>query len=186
MFTVNFNERVWPGLPPTLAFTADRNQLRTALAQAPAQGMSAVYDAVDLALSHLEQGTRDRNALIIVSDGGDNASAHSIDDLLENARRSRAVLYAVTLYDPDDHEARPRVLKRLARATGGEAFTPHSASDMVRAFERIARDLRSGYTVAIQPQDSVEGGFRSLRVDVDPGDGRRLVARTRAGYYAGQ
>jgi Ca-activated chloride channel family protein len=186
LFTINFNERVWPGLPPALAFTADRDQLRVALARAPALGMSAVYDAVDRALAHLEHGTRDRKALIVVSDGGDNASVHSVDDLLESARQSMATIYAVTLYDPDDHEARPRILKRLARATGGEAFTPHGPSDMVRAFEQIARELRSGYTVAIQPPDSVDAGFRSIRVVVDAGDGRHLIARTRAGYYAGQ
>jgi Ca-activated chloride channel family protein len=186
LFTVNFNERVWPGLPRALAFTADREQLREALTKAPAQGMTAAYDAIDWALGHLERGSRDRKALIVVSDGGDNASAHSVDDLLERARQSMATIYAVTLYDPDDHQARPRLLKRPARATGGEAFTPHSASDAVRAFERIARELRSGYTIAIQPPDSLERGFRSIRVDVDAGDGRRLVARTRAGYYAGE
>jgi VWFA-related protein len=133
---------------------------------------------------HLAQGTRDRKALIVVSDGGDNASAHSVEDVLESARRSKATLYAVTLYDPDDHDARPRTLQRLAHATGGEAFTPQRAPDVLRAFQQIARELRSGYTIAIQPPDSVEPGFRSIRVVVDAGDGRRLVARTRAGYYA--
>jgi VWFA-related protein len=148
--------------------------------------MSAVYDAVERALAHVEQGTRDRKAVIVVSDGGDNASAHSLDQVLERARRSTAVVYAVTLFDLNDHDARPRVLKRLARATGGEAFTPRRASDVVRSFERIARELRRGYTIGIQPSDSVDGGFRSIRVVVDAGEGRRLVARTRAGYYAGQ
>ena len=186
MFTIDFNEKVWPGLPPALAFTADRDQLRAALADAPAEGMSAVYDAVDRALTHLARGTHDRKALIVVSDGGDNASARNVDDVLASARRSMAPIYAVTLYDPDDHDARPRMLKRLAHATGGEAFTPRGPADVVRAFEQIARELRSGYTVAIQPPDSVGAGFRSLRVLVDAGDGRRLVARTRAGYYAGQ
>jgi Ca-activated chloride channel homolog len=186
LFTVNFNERVWPGLPPTLAFTADRDQLRLALADAPAQGMSAVYDAVDRALAHLEHGTRDRRALIVVSDGGDNASSQGLDHVLERARRSTAVVYAVTLFDADDHDARPRVLKRLARATGGEAFTPRDASEVVRSFEQVAHELRSGYTIGIQPPDSHARGFRSIRIVVDAGDGRRLVARTRAGYYAGQ
>ncbi len=186
LFTVNFNEMVWPGLRPALAFTADRDELRAALAGAPAQGMSAVYDAVDRALAHLLHGTRDRKALIVVSDGGDNASAHSLDDVLESARRSMATVYAVTLFEPDDHDARPRVLKRLARATGGEAFTPRQASDVVRSFERIAHELRSGYTIGIQPPDSAEAGFRSIRVVVNAGDGRQLAARTRAGYYAGR
>ena len=186
LFTFNFNEMVWPGLRPAVAFTADRDELRAALAGAPAQGMSAVYDAVDRALAHLQQGTRDRKALIVVSDGGDNASTHSLDDVLESARRSMAVVYAVTLFEPGDHDARPRVLKRLARATGGEAFTPRGTSDVVRSFEHIARELRSGYTIGIQPPDSVDSGFRSIRVVVDAGDGRQLAARTRAGYYAGQ
>jgi VWFA-related protein len=186
LFTVNFNEMVWPGLPPAVAFTADRDQLRVALADAPAQGMSAVYDAVDLALAHLQLGTRDRKALIVVSDGGDNASAHSLDHVLERARRSTAIVYAVTLFDRDDHDARPRILKRLAHATGGEAFTPRGASDVVRSFEQIALELRSGYTIGIQPRDTATDGFRSIRVVVDAGDGRQLVARTRAGYYAGR
>jgi Ca-activated chloride channel family protein len=186
LFTVNFNEMVWSGLPPALAFTADRDQLRIALAGAPAQGMSAVYDAVDRALAYVEHGTRDRKALIVVSDGGDNASAQSLDHVLERARRSTAMVYAVAPYDPDDHDARPRVLKRLARATGGEAFTPRCASDVVRSFEQIARELRSGYTIGIQPPDIADDGFRSIRVVADAGDGRQLFARTRAGYYAGR
>lgn len=186
LFTVNFNEMAWPGLRPGLAFTADRDELRAALAGAPAQGMSAVYDAVDRALAHLQHGTRDRKALIVVSDGGDNASARNFDDVLESARQSMAIVYAVTLFEPDDHDARPRVLKRLARATGGEAFTPRRASDVVRSFEQIAHELRSGYTIGIQPPDSVDAGFRSIRVVVNAGDGRQLAARTRAGYYAGR
>lgn len=186
MFTINFNETVWPGLPSGVAFTSDRDQLLSAVAHAPAQGMTAVYDAVDRALAHLELGMRDRKALIVVSDGGDNASARSLDGLLKSARQSMATIYAVTLYNPDDHDARPRILKRLAHATGGEAFTPRGTSDTVRAFERIARELRSGYTIAIQPPDPPHRGFRSIRVDVHTGDGRRLVARTRAGYYAGE
>ena len=186
LFTVNFNETVWPGLPPAFAFAADRDQLRAALADAPVQGMSAVYDAVDRALAHLEHGTRDRKALIVISDGGDNASGQTLDSVLQRARRSAVVVYAVTLFDPDDHDARPRVMKRLARATGGEAFTPRRPSDVVRSFEQIARELRRGYTVGIRPADSVEGGFRAIRVVVNAGDGRQLVARTRAGYYAGR
>ena len=95
-------------------------------------------------------------------------------------------LVTLTLFDPDDHDARPRILKRLAHETGGEVFTPRHASDVVRSFEQIARELRSGYTIGIQPSEMADGGFRSIRVVVDAGGGRQLVARTRAGYYAGQ
>ena len=77
-FTVNFNEAVWPGLPPGVPFTEDTGQLRAALSAAPARGMTALYDAVYRALEHLQRGSRDRKALIVVSDGGDNASSQTL------------------------------------------------------------------------------------------------------------
>jgi Ca-activated chloride channel family protein len=183
-FTVNFNEVVWPGLPPSVAFTEDADRLRAALSGAPAQGMTALYDAVDRALDHLQLGTRDRKALIVVSDGGDNASSQTLDAVLEHARRTNAVIYAVTLAEPDDREARPRVLKKLARDTGGNAFVPARSADVMRSFTQIATELRSGYTIGFIPPETTDGGFRSVRVVADPGGHRQLTVRTRAGYYA--
>jgi Ca-activated chloride channel family protein len=184
-FTINFNEAVWPGLPPGIAFTDDMSRLHAALSAAPARGMTALYDAVDRALEHLQLGTRDRRALILVSDGGDNASSQTLDAVLEHARRANAVIYSVTLDDPDNRDARPRVLKTLARDTGGDAFTPRRADDVTRAFAQIAREIRSAYMIGFSPPDTAGGGFRSVRVVVDAGDGRQLIARTRAGYAAG-
>jgi Ca-activated chloride channel family protein len=184
-FALNFNEVVWPGLPPSVAFTDDTDQLRAALSTAPAQGMTALYDALDRALAHLQFGTRDRKALIVVSDGGDTASSQTLDIVVERARRTGAVIYSVMLFDPDDREARPQVLRKLARETGGHAFTPRRVEDVVRSFARVAREIRSGYTLGFTPADTSEGGFRSIRVVADAGDRRQLIARTRAGYYAG-
>jgi Ca-activated chloride channel family protein len=183
LFTVNFNDYVWSGLPATITFTSDRDRLRAALFAAPTEGMSALYDAVEHALDHLGLGTHDRRALIVVSDGGDNASSHSFDAVLEHARRSRAMVYSVSLFDPDDHDARPRVLKKLAAETGAMAFAPKDANRVARAFTRIARELRAGYTIGFVPSDSSPDGFRPVRVIADAHDGRKLTARTRAGYY---
>jgi Ca-activated chloride channel family protein len=183
-FTVNFNEAVWLGLPIRVHFTEDMDELRDVLAAAPAQGMTALYDAVDRALDHLGLGTRDRKALIVVSDGGDNASSTTLEAVLEHARRTSAVIYAVTLADPDDREARPRALKKLARDTGGNAFVPARSEDVMRSFRQIATELRSGYTIGFTPAEATGGGFRSIRVVADAGKGRQLVVRTRAGYYA--
>jgi VWFA-related protein len=55
-FTMNFNEAVWPGLAPPLNFAKNVDQLRAVLAQAPARGMTALYDAVDRSLAHLQLG----------------------------------------------------------------------------------------------------------------------------------
>jgi VWFA-related protein len=145
--------------------------------------MTALYDAVDRALTHLQLGTRDRRALIVVGDGGDNASSQTIDAVLEHARRADAVIYAVTLFDPDDHDARPGVLKKLARETGGHAFAPGGAGEMMSSFAQIAKEIRSGYTIGFLPPETPEG-FRSVRVVADTGADRRLIARTRVGYYA--
>lgn len=184
LFAVNFNERVWLGLPPAVAFTSDPDQLRAALSAVSPRGMTALYDAVDRALDHLQRGRHDRKALIVVSDGGDNASAHTLDAVLEHARRADAVIYAVTLFEPDDHDARPQVLKKLARETGGTAFTPKRTDDVMGSFTQIARELRSSYTIGFSPSD-MHGGFRTVRVVADAGDHRQLTVRTRAGYYAG-
>jgi Ca-activated chloride channel homolog len=185
LFTVNFNEAVWLGLPPAVVFANDINELHRALAAAPARGMTALYDAVIAALDHLQRGSRDRKALIVVSDGGDNASVQTLNTALERARRTNTVIYAVILLDPDDVEARPQIMKKLARETGGEAFVPKQATDMMEAFTRIAREIRSGYTIGFSPPASPDGSFRSIRVVVDAGDHRQLIVRTRPGYYSG-
>jgi len=184
-FTMNFNEAVWAGLAPAFAFAQNLEQLRAALARAPAQGLTALYDAVDRSIEHLQLGTRDRRVLIVVSDGGDNASSHTLDDVLEHARRTSTVIYVVMLFDPDDHDAKPGVLKALARETGGTAFAPKGAQDMMTIFTQMAREIRGGYTIGFSPPSASHDGFRTLRVVVDDPDHRQLIARTRGGYYAG-
>lgn len=184
-FTLNFNEYVWPGLPPDVAFTEDMDELSAALSAAPAYGMTALYDAVDRALDHLQLGRRDRKALIVVSDGGDNASSQTLDAVLAHARRAGAAIYSVTLDNLGDRDANPRVLKKLAGETGARAFTPGSADEVMRAFAQIAREIRSAYTIGFVPTATAAVGFRPVRVVVDAGDRRGLTVRTRAGYYAG-
>ena len=183
-FTLNFNETVWPGLPPQMAFTEDTGQLRAALSAAPALGMTAVYDAVSRGLAHLRRGTRDRKALVVISDGGDNASRETLDDVVQSARASDAVIYSVTFVDADNRDERRQVMKTLARETGGRGFLIRNAKDVLPAFAQIAREIRSGYTIGFEPSDT-SGGFRSIRVVADAGNDDQLVARTRAGYYAG-
>jgi hypothetical protein len=91
----------------------------------------------------------------------------------------------VTVADPDNRDARPQVLKTLARETGGRTLAPAHTEDVLRAFTAIAREIRSGYTIGFTPAASDAGGFRPIRVVVDAGNHRQLIARTRAGYHAG-
>ena len=186
LFTLNFNEAVWPGLPPHVAFAENAEQLRAALSAAPVQGMTALYDAVYRGLEHLELSTRGRKALIVVSDGGDNASSLTIDTVLEHARRTGVAIYAVTLRDPDNPDARPGVLRKLASETGGTVFKARDTAEVADSFAQIGRQIRSGYTIGFSPSDPSDEGFHAIRVVVNDGHGRALVVRTRAGYYAGQ
>lgn len=186
-FTLSFNDAVWSGLPPSLVFTTEPDALRAAVLIAPAQGMTALYDALIHGLGHLQQGTRDRKALIVISDGGDNASTNALAAVVDRARRTDAVIYCVTLVDSDNRDARPQVLKSLARETGGRVFKAEGHEDVARSFERIAQEIRSGYMIGFSPAETAtEGGFRSIRVVVEAAGHRQLIARTRAGYYAGR
>jgi Ca-activated chloride channel family protein len=185
LFTMNFNERAWPGLPPQVAFARDREQLCAALSAAPVEGMTALYDAIDRALDHLVLATRDRKALIVVSDGGDNASTHTLDEVIAHAHFREVVIHAVALFEHDSRDARPQVMKRLARETGGSLFTPNRADEIVASFAQIAREIRSAYTIGYAPPDTPNGDFRTVRVVAVVG-GREIDARTRAGYYAGR
>src|SRR3954466_12583359 len=73
MFTIAFNERVWRGLPDGQAFTSDHQQLHEALDRSGALGKTALFDAIAEGLTQLDEGTKTRKVLIVISDGGDNA-----------------------------------------------------------------------------------------------------------------
>ena len=85
MFVVNFNEIVSLGLPGTIRFTNSVAELENAITTVPTRGETALYDAVAEALDELQAGSRDRKVLIVVSDGGDNASKRSLTQVMKLA-----------------------------------------------------------------------------------------------------
>jgi Ca-activated chloride channel family protein len=184
LFTINFNERIWTGLPPSLPFTTDVEQLRGALERTTARGQTAMFDGVQFALQHLQKGRRQKKVLILVSDGGDNASTATFDDVLSAAQRTDAVIYAISLFDQYNRDAKPNLLRKLTQATGGKAYFPDNPDDSTAVLEQIAHDIRSGYTLGYVPSATGEG-YRSIRVDVRAPDGRKLSVRARPGYMAG-
>ena len=180
MFTINFNEHVWPGLSDGQPFTRDHAELREALLRSGARGRTALFDALSTALKHLDDGNEARKVLIVVSDGGDNASGTAFASVLDGALRRDVVIYAIGLADRDDDGARPAVLRKLAEVTGGEAFFPKSNEQIGPALQRIARDIRSAYTLGYVPGSGQGGeGPRRIRVEVQNADGRKLAVRAR-------
>ena len=185
MFVVNFNERVSLGLPPVELFSTSAPELVTALNGVPALGRTALYDAIETGLEHLKKATRDKKVLIVVSDGGDNASRHQFAQVLQDAERSDVILYTIGLFDEQAADTNPGVLRKMARETGGEAFFPPETQQVVPICRRIAEDIRHQYTIGYSPSESIQdGGYRSIKVTVKRPEGGGLKVRTREGYVA--
>jgi VWFA-related protein len=187
MFVVNFNERVYLGLPAATRFTDSTADLGNAVAATPTRGRTALYDAIAKGLEELKAGSRDKKVLVVVSDGGDNASERSLDQVMELAGQSSAVIYTVGIFDESDEDRNPGVLKRLAEATGGEAFLPDQIGEVVAICERIARDIRHQYTIGYVPVNSThDRAYHAIRVLARAsGHHGKMSVRTRTGYIAG-
>jgi Ca-activated chloride channel family protein len=152
MFSVIFNEHVRSGLGDTLDFTTNRLQLRGSLQQYPAGGKTALYDAVIYALDHLDKGAYQKHVLVVMSDGGDNASSHTEKQMLDRVASSSAIIY--TVVDPDvfsPGESRPKVLQRLAKLSGGVSYFPKNDKQLVQDFTEIAGNIRRGYSIGYVP-----------------------------------
>jgi Ca-activated chloride channel homolog len=186
MFVVNFNEKVTLGLPDAKSFTNSADELEQAIWATRASGQTALYDAVVEGLARSTAGGPQKKVLIVISDGGDNASAHSLPEVLKSASQSSAAIYTVGIFDEEDSDRNPDVLRRLARATGGEAFFPNRIPEVVAVCERIARDIRNQYTIGyVSSSSAPPGALRAIRVAARaPGKGE-LSVRTRTGYIPG-
>jgi VWFA-related protein len=185
MFVVNFNDRVRMGLPPDVPFSDNRELLRSALLNNPVQGRTALNDALKLALEHLQKGRRDKKTLILISDGGDNASELTQADIIHLAEESRATIYTIGIFDPEDKDKNPGFLKKLAQLTGGECYLPQHLDQMVDVCRKIAKDVRNRYAVGfVPPASELDGSVRKLRVVASAPERGKLVVRTRTHYVA--
>jgi VWFA-related protein len=191
LFVVTFNNavRVLP-LAGGKPFTSDPVALVSALSADPPTGTTALYDAVAEGLRHLDAGHADRKALIVISDGGDNASRMKYAQVKDQARKSLAVIYGVALLGAESQDEDPAALKQLCRDSGGMAYFPSPDADVSSVFKQIAQDLRDQYTIGFAPGSSVTGvdkpgqAFHPISVTAIGPEGGKLKVRTRAGYSA--
>jgi len=185
MFVINFNENVLFGLPPGTMFTDKPEELEASLTRTTAQGQTALYDAIAAGLDQLKKGDRDKRVLIVITDGGDNVSKHSLAQIKAMAGQSDAMIYTMGIFDEEDGDQNPGVLKQLSQATGGEAFLPKTLEEVLPICEHIARDIRNQYMIAYVPtNESQDGKYRKIQLKVQAEGREHLVVRTRAGYYA--
>lgn len=190
IFVLTFNEEVRLAWGPSITGETDPVRFASAMSKAiVARGMTAIYDAILAGLKRVANGTHSRQVLILVSDGDDNASHVRRDEVLKQVHESDAAIYTIALIDPLTREGNPGLLRRLARATGGESYRPRRPDDISEAFEALSRDIRSAYTLAYTPTTATAGKSdhqprrRTVRVYVRSKDGRALRVRTRDGYF---
>lgn len=126
-----------------------------------------------------------RRAVILLTDGVDNASARKIEEAIDRAWRSGVVIYSIGIGDRFRFEGvREDVLKRISAETGGRAYFPRAAEDLQDSFRQIEAEMRSQYLVAYAPTNTAKDGrFRRIEVQLQKRPDVTIIHRR--GYYAG-
>jgi len=186
VFVLNFNEEVKRGLPASTLFSGNISQLRSALNRGTPQGRTALYDAVTEGLDQLDAGKHERKALVVISDGGDNASRHKRAEMLARLERSDATVFGIGIYTEGDPEADPAILTRIARASGGEALFPREPNGMTAACRRIAKEIRTRYVIGYRPPEGTAGALRHIKVRVSGSGAGALTVLARSAYRYGE
>ena len=187
VFVVNFNDEAFNDLPHGKDFTNDVKEMEEALTRIDSRGGTAMRDAIRMSIDHLkEKAHKDKKVLVVVTDGNDNSSLSSLENLVKASQQSGVIIYSVGLLSEEERrEAKraERALQALAEATGGETFFPKELSEVERIAHQVAHDIRNQYTIVYSPSNpAMDGTFRQIKVTANaPG---RPTVRTRSGYYA--
>jgi len=173
-FAIGFSFQPYLVMPPT----DDVEGVVDALEGLRAHGRTSMHDALVTGLYYF-RSTKGQRAMILLTDGGDNASSTPWETALEYARRSGVAIYCVGLdISLREREARNK-LSDLAAATGGRVFFVSHASELTGVYAQIEQELRSRYLLAYNSDRKADDlGFRPVEVKV-----KRGKARTARGYY---
>jgi Ca-activated chloride channel family protein len=181
MFALAFNEEVRSALTADSPFTSDPAVLRAALHHAvTARGRTALYDAIAHGLEYVAKGRHDRKVLVIVTDGSDNASLESFEDVLRRIQSSNVTVYAVAIVDPADESPAWRRLREFADNSGGALFHPNNVKQVNDVLLRIAQEIRHTYVMAYEPSTRGPAGPRTVRVQVRGPNHQKITVRRRA------
>ena len=185
LFAIRFNDDVQKVIRDRQFLLAqDQAALTIALRSMRPDGRTALYDALVAGIDQLTLGSRARKVLVVISDGGDNASRHAEQEMLDRVAMSNALVY--TVVDPDvftPGEGDRGVLKRLAKLSGGVAYFPKNSRDLVKDLEEIAGNIRRGYSIGYAPQSThVHNRTHRVKVVVRVPGRKDLSARVRNVY----
>ena len=183
VFIVNFNDEAYLDVE----FTNDIKKMEEGVARIDSRGGTAMREAISMSIDYLkEKGKNHKKVLLVVTDGNDNASTISLERLVDRARQSEVLIYAIGLLDEEEHreaKAAKRALNALTQESGGLSFFPKGVAEVDAIALQVAHEIRNQYTIAYSPlNDTRDGSFRQIKVLVS-GPGHPQV-RTRTGYYA--
>jgi VWFA-related protein len=180
-FLMAFNHR-----PRVLTgWTRAQPEVERALASLRPSGGTAIYDAIIDALPMLERRTRQRAALVVISDGSDTASNASLREVRSALLRSDAFVYAIAIDSPDrqaiNTRVNPQPLREITAESGGRTEIVRNSAELNDATARIAEELNSQYVLGYTSPRGADGQYHTIRVRVTGSDHR---VRARNGYVA--
>ena len=187
VFIVNFNDEAFLDNPHGKDFTTNIKEMEEALTRIDSRGGTAMRDAIRMSIDHVkEKAHKDKRVLVVVTDGNDNSSVVSLENLVKAAQQSEVLLYGVGLLGEEERreaQRAQRALKALGEATGGEVFFPKDVTEVDKIAHQVARDIRNQYTIEYSPSNTaMDGTFRQIKITVKaPGN---PTVRTRSGFYA--
>ncbi|HUU12450.1 MAG TPA: VWA domain-containing protein [Terriglobia bacterium] len=186
---INFNER--PNL--ITGFTSKYENLQDRLLFVRGGGKTALLDAIYLGLAEAKKATTSRKALLVISDGGDNHSRYTDEDVKRAMKESDVQIYSVGIFEPLSSRSRtaeeargPGLLAELSHVSGGRMFSVEDANELPDIMEKISIELRNQYVIGYRPSNMVrDGRWRRIRVKLNPPRGLPpLQVYARTGYYA--
>jgi Ca-activated chloride channel family protein len=186
-FLIAFNSRA----QLLLDKTRDGNAVLDKLTFVQTRSNTALYDACYLGVEKVQRGAHPKRALLLISDGQDNNSRYTYNELRRLLKESDVTLYGIGILGGNDAGSGlgmqgQGILDELASVSGGKAFFPRSNAEMDDIFEQIALELRHQYSIGYKPQNFAnDGRWHKIKVKVTPPRGLpRLFVRSKEGYYA--
>jgi Ca-activated chloride channel family protein len=189
-FLVEFNDQ--PKL--IVPLTQDYEEIQNQLTFAQSKGRTALLDAIFLAMHEMKKSKKNRRALLIISDGGDNSSRYTEAEVKNLVRENDVLIYAIGVFEPygvrgrtPEESSGPGLLTEVAEQTGGRHL-PSDVSELPDIAAKIGVELRNRYVLGYSPTDRVrDGRYHRLQVKVVPPRGLpTLRPYFRQGYYAAQ
>ena len=184
-FLIGFNSRA----NVLLDRTRDSDALLSKLTFVETKGNTALYDATYLGVEKVTRGTHDKRVLLIISDGIDNNSRYTFNEVRRLLKESGVLIYSVGIVGGGAgalDASGQAILEELSGVSGGKAFFPSTTAEMNEIFERISLELRHQYAIGYRPSPfTLDGKWRKVKVKVQPPRGLpRLFVRSKDGYYA--